>query len=114
MDETVFRAVVARRTYSLPAGKGHHAYKWTNTNRLLGSYKGAIGIKTGTTDAAGYSLMFAARRDGRTFLGIVLNSSGTKERARFTDAAHMLDWGFGTDPSEAFRVPPVPAGANTD
>ncbi|MGI5321803.1 D-alanyl-D-alanine carboxypeptidase family protein [Actinomadura nitritigenes] len=112
MDDGTFRATVARRTYKLARTRAHHAYTWTNTNRLLGSYKGAIGIKTGTTDAAGYSLMFAARRDGRTFTGIVLNSSTTDERARFTDAAHMLDWAFGaTDP---YRVPPAPTNTTTD
>ncbi|QKG26567.1 D-alanyl-D-alanine carboxypeptidase family protein [Actinomadura verrucosospora] len=112
MDDGAFRATVARRTYKLAKTRAHHAYAWTNTNRLLGSYQGAIGIKTGTTDAAGYSLMFAARRDGRTFTGIVLNSSATDERARFADAARMLDWAFGT--TDAYRVPPPPTGANTD
>lgn len=114
MKRADFRSVVARRTYKLKAGGGHHAYSWINTNRLLGSYKGAIGIKTGTTDAAGYSLMFAAKRGSRTLTGIVLNSSTTTEQVRFTDAARMLNWGFGARSAQILRVPPVPAGANVD
>ncbi|WP_067463002.1 D-alanyl-D-alanine carboxypeptidase family protein [Actinomadura macra] len=109
-----FRAIVARSSYKLAKNKTHNAYSWTNTNRLLGSYKGAAGIKTGTTDAAGYSLMFSARRGTRTLVGIVLNSSTTNETARFTDAARMLDWGFGAKSAGILRVPPVPAGANVD
>ncbi|GAA2164549.1 D-alanyl-D-alanine carboxypeptidase family protein [Actinomadura napierensis] len=112
MDDAVFRGTVARRTYKLTRTKAHHAYTWTNTNRLLGSYKGAAGIKTGTTDAAGYSLLFAARRGGHAFTGIVLNSSTTDERARFTDAARMLDWAFGT--TDTYRVPPAPTNTPTD
>ncbi|MDL4819972.1 D-alanyl-D-alanine carboxypeptidase family protein [Actinomadura opuntiae] len=112
MDDATFRTTVGRRTYKLARTKTHHAYKWTNTNRLLGSYRGAAGIKTGTTDAAGYSLLFAARRDGRALTGIVLNSSTTDERARFTDAARMLDWAFGT--TDPYRVPPAPTNTPTD
>jgi serine-type D-Ala-D-Ala carboxypeptidase (penicillin-binding protein 5/6) len=47
-----FRAIVGQASYSLPAGDGHHAYKWRNTNPLIGRYAGATGIKTGDTKAA--------------------------------------------------------------
>ncbi|MBO2452432.1 D-alanyl-D-alanine carboxypeptidase [Actinomadura barringtoniae] len=109
-----FRAVVARRSYSLGSGGGHHAYKWTNTNLMIGSYRGTIGIKTGFTDGAGYSLMFAAHRGKRILIGVVLNSSTRNPNARFTDAARLLNWGFGVRTAEVYRVPPVPAGANID
>ncbi|WP_328600852.1 D-alanyl-D-alanine carboxypeptidase family protein [Actinomadura physcomitrii] len=112
MDDAVFRATVGRRTYKLRRTRAHHAYTWKNTNRLLGSYRGAAGIKTGTTDAAGYSLLFAARRGGRALTGVVLNSSTTDERARFTDAARMLDWAFGS--TAPYRVPPASANTSTD
>ena len=53
----------------------HHRYHWTNTNLLLGKYRGAIGIKTGFTTAAGYCLLFAAERGGRELMGVVLDST---------------------------------------
>ncbi|WP_329520100.1 D-alanyl-D-alanine carboxypeptidase family protein [Spirillospora sp. NBC_01491] len=96
MRRADFRAVAARRTYRLGATRGHHAYRWTSTNRLLGSYRGATGVKTGTTRAAGHCLLFAARRGGRTLVGVVLASSAARERARFTDATKILNWGFRT------------------
>ncbi|KAB2343031.1 D-alanyl-D-alanine carboxypeptidase family protein [Actinomadura rudentiformis] len=114
MKNKEFRAIVARRSYSLKAGGGHGAYRWTNTNRLLSSYRGTIGIKTGKTDLAGYSLMFAARRGKRTLIGVVLNSSTTREQARFTDAMKMLNWGFGVRTTGVLTVAPVPPGANVD
>ncbi|HEX2313049.1 MAG TPA: serine hydrolase [Thermomonospora sp.] len=109
-----FRKVVSTRTYRLKAGGGHGAYTWHNTNRLLGSYRGAIGIKTGFTNAAGYSLMFAATRNRRTLVGVVLNSSTTDSTARFTDAARMLNWGFGVRSASELVLAPMPPGANVD
>ncbi len=60
-------------------------------NRLLGSYPGAIGVKTGQTAPAGYVLLFAARRQG-TALGVVMGEAS--DAARFADARLLLDWAF--------------------
>lgn len=114
MKRADFRKIVGTATYSLPAGDGHRSYTWHNTNRLLGSYRGAVGVKTGYTSAAGYSLMFAATRNQRTLVGVVLNSSTTDSTARFTDAAKILNWGFGAGTTERLVLAPMPAGANVD
>jgi D-alanyl-D-alanine carboxypeptidase (penicillin-binding protein 5/6) len=113
LTSTNFRAVVERQSYSLSKTSGHAAYKWTNTNLLLGSYTGALGIKTGHTTAAGYSLVFTAKRNGRTLIGLVLNSTTTDPNRRFKDAAAMLDWGFGTK-TTMLRMRSLPAGQATD
>lgn len=44
---SVFRVIVARQSYNLPAGSGHHAYSWQIDNDLIGRYPGAQGSKTG-------------------------------------------------------------------
>lgn len=62
-----------------------------NTNLLLTSYKGAIGVKTGTTDAAGFSVSGAARRRGHVLIAVVLAST---PYGRFSDAASLLTFGF--------------------
>ncbi|MFL6052924.1 MAG: D-alanyl-D-alanine carboxypeptidase family protein [Actinoallomurus sp.] len=113
MAGSTFRGVVAQKTYKLPATSGHHAYTWKNTNLLLGSYSGATGIKTGHTNGAGYCLLFSARRGGRTLYGLVLNSTTSDPNRRFTDAAKMLDWAYGTK-SAQLRLQPLPSGAATD
>ncbi len=94
MASAVFRSIVAQRSYRLAAGSGHHAYDWKNTNLLLGMYAGTVGIKTGSTQAAGYCLLFEARRGSRTLIGVVLDSSATVRSVSFTDAERMLAWGF--------------------
>ena len=89
-----FRTIVRQRAYYVAPTALHHAYRWQNTNQLLGSYPGAFGIKTGHTHGAGYCLLFEAARHGRTLIGVVLNSSGTNPVAAFTAAARILNWAF--------------------
>ncbi len=63
-----------------------------NTNKLLKSYKGITGLKTGTTGDAGSCISATAKRDGLSLIAVVLGSdSGTD---RFKDASTLLDYGF--------------------
>ena len=91
----VFRSIVDQQFFHLPKGPGHHQYWWDNTNDLIDSYSGAVGIKTGYTDDAGHCLLFEAVRNGRALIGVVLDSPATGTAAAAQDAAQMLNWGFG-------------------
>jgi len=91
----VFRSIVDQQLYHLPKGKGHHQYWWDNTNALIFSYPGAIGIKDGFTDDAGHCLLFEAVRNGRALIGVVLGSPASGVAAAAQDATQMLNWGFG-------------------
>jgi serine-type D-Ala-D-Ala carboxypeptidase (penicillin-binding protein 5/6) len=73
MKLAAFRRIVHHGSRRLVATADHHAYFWRNTNLLLGSYPGALGIKTGRTGAAGYCLLFEAAH-GSTLIGVVLHS----------------------------------------
>ena len=95
MKEATFRQIVAQRWHWIGATGQHRHYYWKNTNLLLRSYQGAIGIKTGYTTGAGYCLLFAARRNGIALVGVVLDSTRTNAQTRFTAAARLLTWGFG-------------------
>ena len=90
----VFQSIVDQRFFHLPKAPGHHQYWWDNTDDLIGSYPGAVGIKTGYTDDAGHCLLFEAVRNGRTLIGVVLDSPATGVAAAAQDAAQMLNWGF--------------------
>jgi D-alanyl-D-alanine carboxypeptidase (penicillin-binding protein 5/6) len=89
-----FRAIVGLQTFHLPASHRHRDHVWQTTNLLLSGYPGAVGIKTGSTDAAGYCLLYEAIRNGRTLIGVVLNSSPISDVAAASDAENLLDWGF--------------------
>jgi serine-type D-Ala-D-Ala carboxypeptidase (penicillin-binding protein 5/6) len=94
MRYPAFRSIVDLRFYHLPKGRGHHEYWWDNTDELIGSYPGAVGIKSGYTDDAGHCLLFAAVRNGRELIGVVLDSPVTGPAAAAQDAERMLNWGF--------------------
>ena len=63
-----------------------------NTNDLLQDFDGAIGIKTGWTQAAGGCLAAAAKRNGVTLIAVIMGA--TDVDTRFEDARTLLDYGF--------------------
>ena len=63
-----------------------------NTNKLLKSYNGITGLKTGTTSEAGSCISATARRDGMNLIAVSLGCDSTNER--FKSASTMLDYGF--------------------
>ncbi|MBQ6006255.1 MAG: D-alanyl-D-alanine carboxypeptidase [Selenomonadaceae bacterium] len=93
MKNKDFREIVNTRRTSI-----HWIYpkdKWSelnNTNELLGKYKGADGIKTGWTNAAGGCLAASAKRGEIELIAIVMRS--TNHDTRFDDAATLLNYGF--------------------
>ena len=84
-----FRRIVSTQRASIPWA-GHTENRiLSNKNKLLSTYEGALGIKTGYTRAAGRCLVFAAERNGMTVVGCVLNDPNW-----FQDAAGIMDAGF--------------------
>lgn len=63
-----------------------------NTNKLLKTYKGITGLKTGTTNDAGCCMAASATRGDMNLVAVVLGCNSGKER--FSDAAALLDYGF--------------------
>jgi serine-type D-Ala-D-Ala carboxypeptidase (penicillin-binding protein 5/6) len=94
MRNPAFRSIVDREFYHLRKGPGHHQYWWDNTDALIGTYPGAVGIKDGYTDTAGHCLLFEAVRHGRALIGVVLGSPATGVAAGAQAAEQMLNWGF--------------------
>ena len=88
-----FRDIVGTKTKKIHYERPRGNISCWNTNELLYSYEGAIGVKTGYTRAAGGCLAAAATRDGKMLIAIVLHSRD--DATRFTEAAALLDYGFG-------------------
>ena len=95
MRNSVFRSIVGQRSNYLPATALHHRYLWDTTNGLIGTYRGAVGIKTGDTTAAGNCLLFGAVRDRGTLIGVVLHARPTSDPgSALTAGAQVLNWGY--------------------
>ena len=87
------------------------ASQLVNTNKLLRHYTGATGLKTGTTNAAGHCLAATARREGTSFVAVVLGCATTNDR--WEGARTLLDYGFAhyvtyTPSTEGLKLAPVP------
>lgn len=108
MTKKTFRGVVKKQSTTQKASNGRK-YTWYNTNQLLGSYDGAVGIKTGTGTAAGPCLVFAVTRGDRTVIGVILN-----DKNRYTSAGKMLDWAFASKSASTMQLRKLPSGAQQD
>ena len=64
----------------------------TNTNKMLKSFNGITGLKTGTTNKAGVCISASAERDGMELIAVVLGSPDSK--SRFSAASSLLEYGF--------------------
>ena len=102
-------------------------FQLTNTNKLVRFYEGATGLKTGSTDAAGYCLSATAERDGMELIAVILKAPTSD--ARSAAATSLLNYGFANYTlleacpgqalppvdvllGEAETVQPVPAGTS--
>lgn len=83
MENPVFRQVVSTKTIAF----GDRSF--TNHNKLLWNYEGAIGVKTGYTRQAGRILVSAAERNGRRLIAVTIC-----DRNDWKDHAELLDYGF--------------------
>ena len=63
-----------------------------NTNKLIRNYKGATGLKTGSTSLALYNLSGSATRDNLSLIAVIMKAPTTA--TRFSEAQKLLDYGF--------------------
>ncbi len=65
-----------------------------NTNKLIRTYEGATGLKTGSTSLALYNLSASATRNDLSLIAVIMRAPTTK--LRFSEAKLLLDYGFST------------------
>ena len=91
-------AIAATKDIAIPATAEHKAFYPHNMNRLVGTYPGATGLKTGLTDNAGGCMLATATRDGRHLVAVVLNATLHST----DDATILLNYGFSVRTDGAF------------
>jgi D-alanyl-D-alanine carboxypeptidase (penicillin-binding protein 5/6) len=92
MKNKEFRQIVSTKYKQIHYIRPATNFSCGNSNELLYSYPGCIGIKTGWTRAAAGCLAAAADKNGEELLVVVLHSA--TEDTRFSDARRLLDYGF--------------------
>lgn len=86
MGNPVFRRIVSTQRATIPWEGRTYNRQLNNKNRLLTSYEGATGVKTGFTSKAGRCLVFGAQRGGMEIIGVVLGCSDW-----FDEAERLMD-----------------------
>ena len=89
MTHEVFREIVGTQRATIPWEGRSYDRVLNNKNRLLTTYEGTTGIKTGYTKKAGRCLVFGAEREGMRIIGVVLNCADW-----FDEAARLMDRTF--------------------
>jgi D-alanyl-D-alanine carboxypeptidase len=98
----LLRQIVGTSTYEF-TGPGNSPLTLHSIDRLLTSYPGAIGLKTGYTQQAGNTMVAAATRNGRTILAVEFGAPIV-----YGTAGQLLDLGFATPPSAESRADQLP------
>jgi len=93
-------AIAATKQISIAATEQHKAFAMQNLNRMLWTYPGVTGLKTGLTDNAGGCWLATATRNGRHLIAVVLNATGYSA----DDARVLLDYGFSIRPTLDFPI----------
>jgi D-alanyl-D-alanine carboxypeptidase len=86
-----FRAVVRTRVKLVPWAAPTYAKEYVNKNHLIGSYRGANGIKTGWTTKAKHCLVASVRRNGVWLIAVVLGADDS-----YGDVKKLFAYGFAT------------------
>ena len=89
MTHQLFREIVSTQRATIPWEGRSYDRVLNNKNKLLSTYEGTTGIKTGYTKKAGRCLVFGAERDGMRIIGVVLNCADW-----FNEAARLMDLAF--------------------
>ena len=85
-----FRRIIQMPEATITSTNGTYTRTFDNTNHLLDSYLNVVGVKTGTTDAAGLSVINLAKNNkGSEIITVLLNSPD-----RFQESKSMIDWTF--------------------
>src|SRR5665811_490311 len=91
LDYPDIREIVRIRTIKLPADPTGKTRLVNNTNRLLGTYPGVVGLKTGDTPWAKKVLLGVTERGPRRIITVVMGSED-----HFSDSRELIDWAYGT------------------
>lgn len=86
MKNPIFKQLVSTKNHTTSSESPKY---FSNHNRLLRSYNGAVGVKTGYTSLSGRCLVSAAERENELYIAVTLN-----DRNDWQDHAEMLDFAF--------------------
>lgn len=92
MKNSAFAKIVKTKQYSFSSTSSGRKFTVYTTNQLLGSMSGMIGMKTGYTRKAGYCFVGALKRNGKTYISVVLGAPSSS--SRWSDTKKLMKFGI--------------------
>ena len=90
-----FRSIIREPSYTIKEITSGQTYSLNNKDAFLTSYPGAIGVKTGFTNTAGYCFVGAVETDDRLLISVVLGSGWPPNRSyKWKDTRKLMDYGM--------------------
>jgi D-alanyl-D-alanine carboxypeptidase (penicillin-binding protein 5/6) len=132
VSHDIFKTICSTVTYTVPATNMSEERSLQTTHKLMISdstyyYQYASGVKTGTTNAAGYCLISTAEKDGISLLAVVMGADsvvaddGTTQVQSFTESRRLYQWAFDSfsyrtilTTSELVKSVPIAMGDGVD
>lgn len=95
LENEMFCEIIQTVEHSFHEQTTGRTFTVTNKNRFLDLYDGAIGVKTGFTGNAGYCFVGAVKKDGKTFISVVLASGWPPDKTfKWEDTKKLMDYGL--------------------
>lgn len=90
-----FLRIIGTRSYSFSSADGRRSFTVSNADRFLDMMDGALGIKTGFTGQAGYCFVGGLKRDGKTFISVVLGCGWPPNKSyKWHDTKALMEYGI--------------------
>lgn len=105
LENEAFRDIITTRSYSFSDEKGKRSETVTNANRFLDMYEGAIGVKTGFTNLAGYCFVGATEGENGRIIAVVLGCGWPpNQNWKWSDTKGLMDYGSANFERQTLRL----------
>ena len=95
IENQTFLDIIQKSSHTFHEQTTGRSFTVQNKDKFLTSYDGAIGIKTGFTNNAGYCFVGAAKRDEKTLVSVVLASGWPPNKGyKWKDTQKLIDYGM--------------------
>ncbi len=100
-----FLRIIGTRSYSFSSADGRRSFTVSNADAFLDMMDGALGIKTGFTGQAGYCFVGGLKRDGKTFISVVLGCGWPPNKSyKWHDTKALMEYGLSGYAYEEIQV----------
>lgn len=106
LKNEIFKELIKTKTHTFSDKTGKRTECVNNANRFLDMYEGAIGVKTGFTNLAGYCFVGAIQTQDTCLISVVLGSGWPPyQKYKWSDTSELMEYGKDNYQRTVLRIP---------